>query len=93
MQVHEFIMLARINGETLEAWVAAGWITPQRSGEGADYSEVDLARAHLIADLHHLGVNHEGIPIILDLIDQVHGLRRVARGLLGRVKEGRKEGL
>jgi chaperone modulatory protein CbpM len=91
MQAHEVIIQARIDGDTLEAWVAAGWLVPRQSSEGADYSEIDLARACLIADLHHLGVNGEGIPIILDLIDQVHGLRRMARELLTHVKAGQHE--
>jgi chaperone modulatory protein CbpM len=43
-----------------------------------------MARAQLIQDLRRdLGVNDEAIPIILDLIDQVHGLRRLLRGLVG----------
>jgi len=91
MLAHELIIQARIDGDTLEAWVAAGWITPRQSGEAADYTEIDVARACLIADLHHLGVNEEGIPIILDLIDQVHGLRRMARELLTHVKAGQQE--
>jgi chaperone modulatory protein CbpM len=33
---------------------------------------------------HDLGVNDEAVPIILDLIDQVHGLRRAVRELLER---------
>ena len=28
-----------------------------------------------------MGVNNEGIPIILDLVDQLHGLRRALRAL------------
>ena len=32
-----------------------------------------------------MGVNDEAIPIILDLIDQVHGLRRTVRTLLSEV--------
>ena len=53
---------------------------------GREFSDLDLARAHFIRDLQNLGVNYEGIPIVLDLVDQVHGLRRVARDLLDTVK-------
>ena len=70
--------------ETVEAWIEAGWLAPRESGDGR-LSEIDLARAQLIHDLkHELGVNDETVPIILDLIDQVHGLRRAVRELLAR---------
>ena len=77
---------AHFEVELVEAWVEAGWLARPQSGEGR-LSEIDLARAQLIHDLqHHLGVNDEGVPIILDLLDQVHGLRRAMRELL--VKRG-----
>ncbi len=40
-----------------------------------------------------LGVNEEGIPVILDLVDQLHGVRGVLRNLLstiGAQPEGRR---
>ena len=50
-----------------------------------EFSDIDLARARLIADLRgDLGVNDEAIPVVLDLIDQIHGLRRLVRELLER---------
>jgi membrane associated rhomboid family serine protease len=79
MRVREFMVHAQIDGETLQGWIKAGWLAPQWNAAGADCSEIDLARPPLIADLQRLGVNSEGIPIILDLIDQLHGLRRMAR--------------
>ena len=43
-------------------------------------SEVDVARARLIRQLlGEMGVNAEGVGIILDLVDQVHGLRSALR--------------
>jgi chaperone modulatory protein CbpM len=87
MEPHEFVLQARIDVDTLEAWVGAGWLMPHRNAEGSQYSDVDLARANLIGDLQDLGANDESIPIILDLIDQVHGLRRILRELLPMVKQ------
>ena len=86
MRRREFVLQARIEAEELERWVAAGWLIPRRSGAKRDYSDVDLARAHLIRDLQDLGVNDEGIPIVLDLVDQLHGLRRMLRELLTAIK-------
>ena len=78
--------------KAVELWIEAGWLLPQQEGESGEgesgLSDVDLARAQLIHDLKHgLGVNDEGIPLILDLIDQLHGMRRVMRELLERNRE------
>jgi len=86
MQTREFVVQARIDAEELDRWVAAGWLLPRESDAQRDYSDVDLARALLIRDLHSLGVNDEGIPIVLDLLDQLHGLRRALRAVLATMK-------
>ena len=91
MEAHEFSVHARINAQTLDAWLEAGWLTPRRNDDGTHYSEVDLARAHLIEDLKDLGINDEGVPVVLDLVDQLHGLRRVLRELLSMVKAQQQE--
>jgi len=70
--------------ESVRTWIAVGWISAPAGGE---LSEVDRARAQLIHDLkHNLGVNDEGVPIILDLIDQLHGLRRAMREVMERTR-------
>jgi chaperone modulatory protein CbpM len=52
------------------------------------FSEVDLARAELIRDLmQDLGVNDEGVGVILNLLDQLHGLRRALAGTLQSVRQ------
>jgi chaperone modulatory protein CbpM len=85
METREFIVQSRLDAQTLETWVAAGWLLPRQDDAKRDFSDVDLSRARLIHDLEHLGVNDEGIPIILDLLDQVHGLRRTLRDLLSAI--------
>jgi chaperone modulatory protein CbpM len=82
MDAEKFIVHAKIEVRTLETWVEAGWLVPGRVEGRLDYSEVDLARAHLINDLAGLGVNDAGVPIVLDLVDQLHGLRRALRDVL-----------
>jgi chaperone modulatory protein CbpM len=82
MIADEFVLQARIDTETLNVWLEAGWLVPHRNEGEARYSEIDLARAHLINDLGNLGVNDAGVPVILDLVDQLHGLRRVLREIL-----------
>jgi chaperone modulatory protein CbpM len=80
MRTREFLLAARLDATAVETWVEAGWLVPHRDEEAADFSDADVARARLIRDLQHdMGVNEEAIPIILDLIDQVHGLRTMLR--------------
>ena len=73
------------DAEVLEAWIEAGWLLPRQDGAKRNFFDVDLARAHLIHDLERLGVNSEGIPVVLDLVDQLHGLRRTLRDLLSAI--------
>ena len=82
MHQREFLLAAELEARTLDAWIEAGWLLPGRNGDGGRFSEVDLARARLIRALRELGVNDDGVPIVLDLIDQLHGLRRTLRDLL-----------
>ena len=82
METREFLLAARLEAGALEAWIKEGWLAPRRNCGGGRFSDVDLARAQLIRDLGELGVNDEGIPVILDLIDQLYGLRRTLRELL-----------
>jgi chaperone modulatory protein CbpM len=88
MDADKFVVHAKIEVRTLQTWLEAGWLVPGRVEGRADYSEVDLARAHLINDLAGLGVNEAGVPIVLDLVDQLHGLRRVLRDVLAAAKSG-----
>jgi chaperone modulatory protein CbpM len=86
MEADEFVLQARIDAETLDTWLEAGWLAPRQDEGHARYSEIDLARAHLINDLNDLGVSDAGVPVILDLVDQLHGLRRVLRELLSAAR-------
>lgn len=83
MRTREFVVAADIEIEELERWVAEGWLLPAGEGEARIYTRIDLARAHFIRDIRGFGVNDEGVPIILDLVDQVHGLRRALRAATG----------
>ena len=88
---HEFQMRARIETETLQAWIEASWLIPRQGADPADaapsFSEADLARVRLIRDLRDdLGVNDEGVTVILNLVDQIHGLRRSLGDLLQAVR-------
>ena len=88
LTVREFLLRARLEHRSLEAWIAAGWLVPPQTEPELMFSDVDLARAQLIRDLREdLGVNDEGISVVLHLIDQMHGLRRTMRDLLDELRE------
>jgi chaperone modulatory protein CbpM len=78
-------LLARVHRLTvtrLRVWVSQGWIKPaDREAQG--FSEADLARAALICNLEdELGFAEEDVPVLLNLIDQIHGLRAELKGLV-----------
>ena len=73
----EFLSRTQLDQETLEVWIEEQWLIPGETAGEPAFSEIDLARAKLIRDLKQdMGVNNEGIGIILDLLDQVHSLRQ-----------------
>ena len=91
MEQTEFLRPAPVDDETLDQWVEAGWLTQQQNLSGQRFSDVDFARARLIRDLQDLGVNDDSIPIVLGLVDQLHGLRHLLRELLLTIKAQRQE--
>ena len=72
----EFLSLSGLGHETLVAWIEEEWLIPGGSFAEMSFSEIDVARARLIRDLQmDLGVNDEGVGVILNLLDQLYGIR------------------
>jgi chaperone modulatory protein CbpM len=72
----------RLTVTRLRVWVSQGWIKPADQA-AQSFSEADLARAALICNLEdQLGFAEEDVPVLLNLIDQIHGLRSELKGLL-----------
>jgi chaperone modulatory protein CbpM len=90
ISIHEFVIRARVEQQAVETWIAAGWLVPPQTAPEPMFSDVDLARAQLIRDLREdLGVNDEGVAVILHLLDQMHGLRGSMQGLLAEMRDAR----
>lgn len=84
----EFIDRTHINPQTLEVWLQEEWLLPDAASTDMEFSDIDVARAALILDLkERLGVNDEGVGVILHLIDQVHGLRQFAASLMSSASD------
>lgn len=79
----DFIERLQIDPDSLELWLQQEWLLPNLDWPDMEFSEIDLAGATFILDLQQaLGVNDEGVGIILHLVDQMHGLRRVLRSFV-----------
>ena|SRR5208283_5029735 len=84
----EFLERTHLDRGALEIWIRDSWICPDCTTPERSFSERDLARANLICDLkHNMGVNDEGLDVILHLIDQMHGLRRALAEALASLRE------
>ena len=71
----------------LRVWVRQGWIRPAARTEQG-FSEADMARAALIRDLEDkLGFDEDQVPVLLNLIDQIHGLRAELKTMLDALEE------
>lgn len=79
----DFLARAQVDRETLEVWIEEEWLVPSETTPERAFTDADLARAQLIQDLmDDLGVNAEGVGVVLHLVDQVHGLRNVLAEVL-----------
>jgi chaperone modulatory protein CbpM len=84
----DFLVRARLDRETLEVWIEEEWLVPSGTATEPAFSEGDLARAELIRDLiDDMGVNYEGVGVILNLLDQLHGLRKALADLLQSARQ------
>ena len=73
----EFLSISGMEHETLNSWIEEEWLVPGGSSVELSFSEIDIARVQLIRDLQiDLGVNNEGVGVILNLVDQLYGMRR-----------------
>ena len=83
MDDHEFCLRLKIEVTELELWIREGWLAPQIAEHQRRFRDADLACARLILDLTHgMGVNEAGVDIVMDLVDQLHGMRGAMRDII-----------
>jgi chaperone modulatory protein CbpM len=91
MTLREQDVLRSITGLTrirLETWIQRGWVMPTRSESGYIYTEIDIARCNLIRELEdELEIDHEALPVVLSLLDQLYGLRRELRVIIRAIEK------
>ena len=79
----EFLERARLDRRTLAVWLEQEWLIPSGAAGESAFTDMDLARANLIRELKdNMGVNDEGLGVVLHLLDQMHALRRALAAAL-----------
>lgn len=79
LRLHDAADRCGVRPEVIERFIAFAWIQPS-DPELVLLDEADLSRSRLIWQLQEdLGVNDEGIDVILGLVDQLHRLHRELR--------------
>jgi chaperone modulatory protein CbpM len=72
----------------LRLWVSEGWVTPEEDR----FAEIDVARIRLVCQLRQdMNLNEDAVPVVLSLLDQLHGLRSELRTLTQALEEQPEE--
>ena len=78
--------VTRVELRELRLWVREGWVKPIESDKGPVFDDLDVARIRLVCDLRKdMALPTDAVPVVLSLLDQLHGLRRELRDLAGAV--------
>ena len=73
-------LIGGLGDDDLRHWIAERWVRPESGAEGYVFHAVDVARVRLIRELRYeLAIDEEAMPVVLQLLDQVYGLRRRLR--------------
>ena len=82
----------RLEARVLHEWIEMGLLSPHRGDAGYLFDDVDIARVHLVCDLRYdMGLGEESLPVILNLVDQLHGTRHTLKALAAAISEQPEE--
>ncbi len=76
------VPVPRVDVARLQVFIDRGWLSPPMLEGQPAFRDVDVARAALIADLADMGVNDDGVDLVLDLLDQLYSLRLALSDLI-----------
>jgi chaperone modulatory protein CbpM len=86
--VAEVLAACEISRDELTQWIERRWIIPLGSEGEYAFSEADFARAQMIAEFRRdLALDDDALPLVLDLVDQLHATRRRLRQLVEAICE------
>jgi chaperone modulatory protein CbpM len=87
MDDRQFRQSLRIDVTVLDVWIEQGWLVPDTTAAGRAFRDADIARGRLILDLiETMGLNEAGVDVVMELVDQVHGLRGTLRDLVDGIE-------
>jgi chaperone modulatory protein CbpM len=79
--------IATLNTEALRHWVGLGWVLPEGVENHTVYDLSDVARVHLICELHYdLRIDDSNMSLVLSLLDQLYVMRRSVRSLVSAIE-------
>ena len=71
-----------LSEDRLYGWTTEGLVRPTLEAGEVYYQEVDVARLRLLVTLEDdIEVDRDTVPVVVELLDQIHGLRRALRVL------------
>jgi chaperone modulatory protein CbpM len=76
-----------LNTDALRHWVGLGWVLPEGVENQPVYDLSDIARVHLICELHFdLRIEDSNMSVVLSLLDQLYVMRRSVRTLVSAIE-------
>ncbi|WP_320203140.1 MerR family transcriptional regulator [Agrobacterium rosae] len=83
----ELRQVLSIEVTVLEFWIEQDWLVPDTASGERRFRDADVARGRLILDLvQRMGVNAAGVDVVMDLVDQLHGVRGTMQELLTAIR-------
>ena len=73
-----------LHPQTLRMYEKEGLVSPQRIGKNRLYSDSDIERVRQIQRLTRIGVNLQGVAMILDLLERMEALQNELDMLKGK---------
>jgi chaperone modulatory protein CbpM len=85
----ELVMqVENLSVQRLHRWIRLGLVRPERVEGLPVYHDVDVARVRLLRDLENAAeFDEDTVPLVLSLLDQIHGLRHELRALAAAVDQ------
>jgi len=88
----EFCLKLKIDAQALAVWIEQGWLVPDKTGPEPQFRDADFARGRLIVEMtRDMGVNEAGVDLVMELVDQLHSLRRTMRDLMAALGQQDEE--
>ncbi len=81
-----------LDAEALRRWISLGWVIPVREDQELKFDASDVARVHLICELHYdLSIEEDSLSVVLSLLDQLYAARRSLGVLMSAVADEPEE--